>query len=70
MVNETLCLLRMHGSIIKHQHSFLSGRSTTINLLETFNDCTLPINNKKSVAVAYLDFKGAFDCVSHSKLLL
>jgi len=41
----------------------LSGRSTTSSLLETLNDRTLTINNKKSIAVA-------FDCVSHSKLLL
>jgi len=33
--------------ITKHQHSFLSGRSTASNLLETLNDLTLTMNNKK-----------------------
>jgi len=70
IVNEMLCFLRMHGLITKHQHGFLSGRSTTSNLLETLNDWTLTINNNKSIAVAYIDYEHAFDCVSHSKLLL
>jgi len=33
-------------------------------LLETLNDWTSTINIKKSVAVAYKDFKRAFDGVS------
>ena len=70
IVNETLCFLRRYGLITKHQHSFLSGRSTTSNLFEALNDWTLAINDKKSAAVAYIDFKRAFDCVSHSKLLM
>ena len=70
IVNETLCFLRKHGLITKHQHGFLSGRSTTSNLLETLNDWTLTINNKNSIAAAYVDYKRAFDCVSHNKLLL
>ena len=80
ILNETLCFLRRYGLITKHQHGFWSGRSTTSNLLEALNDWTLTIHNKKSVAfhtserywpyIAYIDFKRAFDCVSHSKLLL
>ena len=31
---------------------------------------TLTTNNKNSIAVAYVDYKRAFDCVSHNKLLL
>jgi hypothetical protein len=70
IVNETLCYLRKHSLLTKQQHGFLSGRSTTSNLLETLNDWTLTINDKNSVAVAYVDFKRAFDCVSHNKLLV
>ena len=47
----------------------LSGRSTTSDLLEAFNDWTLALNDKNSVAVANIDFAKAFDSVSHSKLL-
>jgi len=70
IVNKTLDFLRKHGVITKHQHGFLSGRSTTSNLLETLNDWTLAINDRKSVGVAYIDYKRAFDCVSCSKLLI
>ena len=62
--------MRKHGVINAHQHGFLSGRSTTTNLLESVNDWTLAINDRKSVGAAYIDYTRAFDCVSHSKLLL
>ena len=70
IVNKTLSFMRQHGAISKHQHGFLSGRSTSTNLLETLNDWTLTINGRNSVGVAYIDYKRAFDCVSHNKLLL
>jgi hypothetical protein len=70
IVNRTLDFLRKHGVITKHQHGFLSGRSTTSNLLEALNDWTLTLNDRKSVGVAYIDYKRAFDCVSHNKLLI
>jgi len=41
--------LHKHGVINAHQHGFLSGRSTTTNLLESVNDWTLAINDRKSV---------------------
>ena len=61
--------LRQKGLINKHQHGFLSRRSTTTNLLETFDDWTLAINNRTSVVTAYIDFSKAFDVVCHNKLL-
>jgi hypothetical protein len=38
-------------------------------LLETLNDWTLAIKDKRSVVVAYIDYSKAFDCVSRDKLL-
>jgi len=32
------------------------------------NDWTLSVQNRKCVALAYVDFSCAFDCVSHEKL--
>ena len=66
---DVLNYLRRHGVTSKQQHGFLSGRSTTSDLLEAFNDWTLALNDKNSVAVANIDFAKAFDTVSHSKLL-
>jgi len=53
---DILTYLRQHRIISKQQHGFMSGRSTASNLLETFNDWTLALNSKNSVAVAYIDF--------------
>ena len=52
------------------QHGFIKGRSTCTNLLESINDWTLSIQNKKSVSVAYIDFSRAFDSVSHEQLFV
>ena len=62
--------LFQHHLITRHQHGFLKRHSTSTNLLETINDWTISLNNHKSVSVAYIDFKSAFDCISHSKLIL
>jgi len=48
------------------QHGFVKGRSTCTNLLECVNDWTLPVQNKHSVTIAYIDFARAFDTVSHT----
>jgi len=66
---DMLTYLCRHRSISKQQHGFLSGRSTTSNLLDTFNGWTLALNSKNSVAVAYIDFAKAFDTVSQCKLV-
>ena len=67
--SQMLSYLRLHGVISKQQHGFLSGRSTSSNLLEALNDWTLAVNDRKSIGAAYIDFAKAFDTVSHAKLL-
>jgi len=42
---------------------------TFTNLLESLNDWTVAIEHKECVVVAYIDFRKAFDSVSHKKLL-
>ena len=59
-----------HKLISKHQHGFLSKFSTTTNLLDSINDWTLSLKNKRNVTIAYVDYSKAFDVVSHPKLLL
>jgi len=63
ITRDILIYLRRHNIISKQQHGFLSGRSTTNNVLETFNDWTLALNNGKSVCIANVDFAKAFDSV-------
>lgn len=70
MAAEVIQYLMEHHLITRHQHGFLSRHSTSTNLLECINDWTISISNKKSVTIAYIDYKSAFDCISHPKLLL
>jgi len=51
------------------QHGFLSGRSTTTNLLKCLNDWTSMLDDGSKVDIIYLDLAKAFDSVSHEKLL-
>ena len=60
-MSEVSDYLRRKGLINKHQHGFLSRRSTTTNLLETFDDWTLAINDRTSIITAHIDFRKAFD---------
>ena len=48
----------------KQQHGFLSQKSTTTSVLDTFNDWSLAIKSKQYVDVAFIDFAKAFDIVS------
>jgi len=55
--------------LAESQHGFISGRSTTTNLIDCLNDWTMMINEKLAVDVLYVDLAKAFDSVSHEKLL-
>ena len=52
------------------QHGFREGRSCLSNLLTTLEDWTETLDDKACVDIAYLDFRKAFDLVSHKHLLL
>ena len=69
IVSDIIDYLSSHNLITKHQHGFLKKHSTTTNLLESLNDWTISLSNRKSVLIAYVDFQKAFDSVSHPKLL-
>jgi len=67
--SNLLDYLLAHKLICKQQHGFLSRHSTVTNLLETVNDVTPLLRNRRSTHVAYIDFAKAFDSVCHTKLL-
>ena len=52
------------------QHGFLNYRSTstTTNLIECFNDWTVCVQDRRQMTVVYIDFRKAFDVLSHEKL--
>ena len=70
IANDILNFLYEHKLINKHQHGFLKRNSTSTNLLECMNDWTISLANHKLVSIAYIEFKSAFDVISHSKLLV
>jgi len=51
------------------QRGFLKNRSTCTNLIESFNDWTVVLQDNDAVTVVYIDFRKAFDTVSHPKLI-
>ena len=51
------------------QHGFREGRSCLTNLLVTLEQWTEMLDTEDSIDVAYLDFRKAFDLVSHRHLL-
>ena len=58
-----------NGLISRHQHGFLSRRSTGTQLLDCLNDWTINIDHRESLDVIYIDFAKAFDSVVHRKLI-
>jgi len=55
--DDILAHLLSKGLISRHQHGFLSRRSTGTQLIDCFNDWTLNIENKQSLDVIYIDFQ-------------
>jgi Reverse transcriptase (RNA-dependent DNA polymerase)/Endonuclease-reverse transcriptase len=68
--NHLIEYLLTNSIISKAQHGFISNHSTSTNLLESLNDWTKLLEQKKLVKVLYIDFEKAFDKVSVPKLLL
>lgn len=68
IVQQLSSYLLQHRLITHQQHGFVTGKSTSTNLLEALNDWTLAVDDKDGVTVAYIDYAKAFDSVSHQKL--
>ena len=53
----------------KRQYGFISGRSTSLQLLEVLDKWTEALDNGHYVDCIYMDFQKAFDKVPHKRLL-
>ena len=51
------------------QHGFRKGKSCLTNLLETLESWTRLLDEGYGIDVIYLDYKKAFDTMSHRKLI-
>lgn len=66
---DLIQFLEEHKIINTYQHGFLKLHSTCSNLLQALNDWSINVNNRLLTRVVFIDFKKAFDTVSHDKLL-
>ena len=66
---QLLAYLLKYGLITKEQHGFIQRRSVCSNLLESLYDWTVNLESRLITDVVYIDFRKAFDSVSHEKLL-
>ena len=67
---QLLDYLLKHRLITKEQDGFIQRKSVCGNLLESLYDWTVNLESRLITDVVYIDFKKAFDSVSHTKLLL
>ena len=61
--------LTINDSLMKSQHVFLKGRSTSTAILSYSNDASMSLDKGLCVDVAYFDFSKAFDSVRHDYLV-
>ena len=64
-----ISFMKEHGLFSNKQFGFLSGRSTTLQLLRVLDDWTKILDEGGAIDVIYFDFMKAFDKVHHGKLL-
>jgi len=69
IIYEQLSYFSVNNLFSTSQHGFLSGRSSTTNLLESVTDWIFPLDSCNNVDVLYIDLSKAFDSVVHSKLI-
>nr|CAD2176268.1 unnamed protein product [Meloidogyne enterolobii]CAD2202716.1 unnamed protein product [Meloidogyne enterolobii] len=67
--NKLTSFLETNNYLPTCQHGFRKNHSVITQLLETYNDYTLAIENKKCVDVIFFDLAKAFDTVPHDRLL-
>ncbi len=65
--NKIIDFVREKISI--HQHGFLKGRSCLSQLISSYAYINDQLDKNCAIDVVYLDFKKAFDTVSHNELL-
>jgi len=69
LYNHLISFIEKNEIIPKVQHGFRKGKSVTTQLLETFNEFSIALENKQFIDVIYFDFSKAFDTVPHDKLV-
>ncbi|BHF66871.1 hypothetical protein SprV_0200989400 [Sparganum proliferum] len=66
---EIMHFLEEHNLLCDAQHGFRRGRSCVTNLLYCLDRWTRAVDGGNAVHAVYVDFKKAFDSVTHQRLL-
>ena len=61
--------MKINNLFSNKQFGFLSGRSTTLQLLNVLDDWTEALDNGHIIDIIYTDIQKAFDSVPHKRLL-
>ena len=61
--------LRENNILSPQQYGFVSGRSTSLQLLHLLNKLTEVLDSGGEVDMIYMDFRKAFDSVPHERLM-
>ena len=70
MVREQVIKYMKHNKFFTdRQYGFISGRSTSLQLLNVLDKWTEALDNGNSIDVVYMDYMKAFDTVPHRRLM-
>lgn len=69
MTKHIMHFLETNKLLYAHQHGFRRGLSTVTQLIETVHDFSVALDEQRQTDVICVDFRKAFDKVSHSKLI-
>ena len=70
-IRDSIITHMLHNNLFsEHQYGFMSGKSTTLQLLIIIEEWSKWLEDQESIDVCYLDFKKAFDSVPHTRLLM
>ena len=70
IVKDVVITYLLENNLLSNcQLGFVSGRSVQLQLLSPLNHWTVILDSGHTIDVIYLDFKKAFDSVSHKRLL-
>lgn len=70
IVDELSVYLLRNNLISVYQHGFIKNRFSCTQLIDSLDEWTKALNDKKQVDVIHIDFVKAFDSICHRKLLM
>ena len=67
--NHIMSFMKRNNFFTNKQYGFISGRSTTLQLLEVMDKWTEALDRGETIDCIYMDYQKAFDTVPHNRLI-